>query len=214
MKKLLLYTLLITSVIACKKDDDTTNDNTPKYEVIEIKTDFGNMYMWLYDNTPLHKANFLKLAKEGFFDGTTFHRIVTNFVIQGGDPNSKDSDPDNDGNGSPGYTITAEIDSTQFRHKLGAVGAARQGDQINPEKKSNGSQFYIVINNAGTHFLDGNYTVFGQVFNGIEVGQEIVKQPNSGSPSNRPYTNIPMDVNVVSKTAAELKAEFNFELPQ
>jgi len=213
MKKLLLYTLLITSVIACKKDDDgDTVDNTPRYEVIEIKTDFGNMYMWLYDNTPLHKANFLKLAKEGFFDGTTFHRIVPNFVIQGGDPNSKDSDPNNDGGGSPGYTITAEIDSSQYRHVLGAIGAARQGDQVNPEKKSNGSQFYIVINNAGTAFLDGNYTVFGIIINGIEHAQTIVKQPRNAN--DRPLTDVKMDVNVVSKTAAELKTEFNFELPE
>lgn len=221
MKRILLYTLLFAAFTACKKDDDdqdtTTGDNNnppadTKYELIEIKTDFGDMHMWLYDGTPLHKANFLKLAKEDYFDGTTFHRIVTGFVIQGGDPNSKDSDPNNDGKGGPPYKINAEIDASRYKHVLGAVGAARQGDAVNPERQSNGSQFYIVINNGGTAGLDGAYTVFGEVFDGIEVAQEIVKQPKNSA--DRPLTDIKMDVNVITKTEAELKAEFNYVLPE
>ncbi len=216
MKKLILFTLLLTFAVgfnSCKKDEQTTatpdNTGTPdidKEEIIELKTSFGTMYMWLYKETPKHRANFLKLAKEGFFNGTTFHRIVSNFVIQGGDPNSKDSDPNNDGQGGPGYLIDAEILSS-LKHGYGAVAAARTN---NPQKASSGSQFYIVINKNGTANLDGNYTVFGKVFKGMDAADNIVKQPNSGNPSNRPITDIKMEVKVLEKTLDELKSEFNF----
>src|SRR5204863_5372392 len=132
-------------------------------DLISMKTKFGEMVMCLYDLTPKHKANFLSLTEQHFFDSTTFHRIVPNFVIQGGDPNSKDSDPTNDGTGGPGYTIPAEINSL-LKHDYGAVGAARDN---NPQKASNGSQFYIVVNPSGDHNLDGNYTVFGMVIQGM-----------------------------------------------
>jgi cyclophilin family peptidyl-prolyl cis-trans isomerase len=219
MKKLILLTLLFTLAVgfnACKKGDDPAPDNTgggntePKEEIIELKTSFGTMYMWLYKETPKHRDNFLKLAKQGFFDGTTFHRIVSNFVIQGGDPNSKDNDPNNDGQGGPGYLIDAEILSS-LKHEYGAIGAARTN---NPAKASSGSQFYVVVNKNGTPNLDGNYTVFGKVFKGMDAADEIVKQPNSGSPNNRPTTDIKMEVKVLEKTLAELKSEFNFEPPQ
>jgi cyclophilin family peptidyl-prolyl cis-trans isomerase len=167
--------------------------------------------MWLYKETPLHRANFLALADTNFFDNTTFHRCVSNFVIQGGDPNSKDADSTNDGSGGPGFTIPAEINTTnpKLLHTYGAVGAARLGDAQNPTKASSGSQFYIVIPTAGTSFLNGNYTVFGRIIKGMDVAATIVKQPQNAN-NNRPYSNIKMDVNVLYKTLQEIKDEYNF----
>lgn len=113
-------------------------------KIVEIKTPKGTMYARLYDETPQHRDNFLKLAEEGFYDGTLFHRVIKAFMIQGGDPYSKNAaTADMAGTGGPGYTIEAEI-KPQFFHKKGALAAARQGDAINPQKRSSGSQFYIV----------------------------------------------------------------------
>lgn len=115
-----------------------------KYPVIEIITGEGSIYIWLYDDTPNHKENFLKLAREGFYDQTKFHRVIKDFMIQGGDPNSKDSSlTDQWGQGGPGYTIDAEIKEDHF-HKKGVIAAARMGDKTNPTRASSGSQFYIV----------------------------------------------------------------------
>lgn len=108
------------------------------------------MVVRLFDDTPQHRDNFKKLAGEGFFNGTTFHRIIEGFMIQGGDPNSRDDDAFNDGQGGPDYTIPAEIVAGLF-HKRGALAAARTGDAVNPERRSSGSQFYIV---QGTTFDD------------------------------------------------------------
>ncbi len=170
--------------------------------IVEIKTSFGDMYMWLNKKTPKHRANFLKLAGANFFDSTLFHRCVANFVIQGGDPLSKDANPSNDGTGGPGYTIDAEIDSTRYRHYLGAVGSARDN---NPQKKSNGSQYYIVTGPA--RFLDGNYTVFGKLIKGLEVATAINKQPKNG---DVPKVKTPMDINILLKTRQELRDQFGF----
>jgi len=109
----------------------------------EITTPQGRMVIRLYDETPQHRDNFRKIVAEGVLDSTLFHRIINQFMIQGGDPNSRDDDPTNDGSGGPGYTIPAEIDA-RFFHKRGALSAARQGDAVNPRKESSGSQFYIV----------------------------------------------------------------------
>jgi peptidyl-prolyl cis-trans isomerase B (cyclophilin B) len=112
--------------------------------VITIKTKFGDMVALLYDETPKHKANFIKLAKEHFYDSTLFHRVITDFMIQGGDPDSKKAKPgDRLGNGGPSYTVEAEF-NPKFFHEKGALSAARQGDNVNPTKASSGSQFYIV----------------------------------------------------------------------
>jgi len=109
-----------------------------------IKTTLGDITVRLYDETPLHRDNFLKLAAEGYYDGTLFHRVIKNFMIQGGDPNSKGAAPGAHlGAGGPDYTIPAEF-NTALIHKKGALAAARQGDEVNPEKRSSGSQFYIV----------------------------------------------------------------------
>jgi peptidyl-prolyl cis-trans isomerase B (cyclophilin B) len=112
--------------------------------VVTIKTNYGDMVAILYDETPQHKANFIKLAKEHYFDSLLFHRVIKGFMIQGGDPESKKAQPGKRlGNGGPGYTIPAEINSKYF-HEKGALSAARLGDQQNPSKASSGSQFYIV----------------------------------------------------------------------
>jgi len=177
----------------------------PKEDIIEISTPYGNMYVWLYKATPLHRANFLKLAKDSFFKGTTFHRCVTNFVIQGGDPNSLDTDTTNDGSGGPPYTIPAEIRDT-IKHDRGALGAARTD---NPAKESSGSQFYICVSKTGTNFLNKNYTVFGMVMKGLEAIDLIVKQPQNKT-NNRPFTDIKMNIKVLSKTLAQIKTEYGY----
>ena len=111
---------------------------------VKIQTTLGDIVLRLYDETPLHRDNFLKLVKEDFYDGTLFHRVIKNFMIQGGDPDSKGAPADKMlGVGGPGYTIEAEIKDGLF-HKRGALAAARQGDEVNPERRSSGSQFYIV----------------------------------------------------------------------
>jgi peptidylprolyl isomerase len=115
-----------------------------KDPIIEITTEYGVIKIKLYNETPLHRDNFIKLAKEGFYDGTLFHRVIKDFMIQGGDPQSKGAEAGAMlGNGGPGYTIPAEFVSGLY-HKKGALAAAREGDQVNPLKKSSGSQFYIV----------------------------------------------------------------------
>ena len=115
-----------------------------KDHVVTIKTKFGDMVAILYDETPKHKENFIKLAKEHYYDSLSFHRIIEGFMIQGGDPDSKRAKPGQRlGNGGPGYTVEAEI-NPKFFHEKGALSAARLSDQVNPTKASSGSQFYIV----------------------------------------------------------------------
>ncbi len=148
-------------------------EKTKEKEVVVIETKFGNIVIELFDEVaPKHAENFRKLVREGFYNGTTFHRVIPDFVIQGGDPLSKDNDRNNDGRGGPGYTLPAEI---KMPHKRGFVGAARQPDNVNPEKRSNGSQFYICLKDLP--HLDGNYTVFGRVIEGMEVVDKIASVP-------------------------------------
>lgn len=196
--------------LVTKKNEGIKPGNDKKVQIIEISTEFGDIYLWLFNDTPKHKANFLKLAKEGFYNGTTFHRIIDGFMIQGGDPNSKDDNPNNDGQGGPGYTIPAEI-KPNHTHVYGAVAAARLGDQVNPQRKSSGSQFYIVENKQGAHFLDGQYTVFGQVFKGMDVVETIAKQPKDQR--DRPLKDIKMKVKVVDITLKELEDKYGFTPP-
>jgi len=165
-----------------------------KDQLITISTSLGDIKLILFDATPQHKANFLKLAESGFYNGTTFHRIIQNFMVQGGDPNSKDTDPANDGMGQPNEpTIPAEI-RPEFKHKFGAVAAARQGDFVNPQRASSPSQFYLVQNHQGVPHLDGQYTVFGQVVSGLDVIDKIAAQPKDER--DRPTTDIKMTVKV------------------
>ena len=134
-----------------------------------IETSLGNITIQLADEkAPKHSENFRKLAREGYFEGTTFHRVIPGFMIQGGDPNSKDDDRSNDGLGGPSYQIDPEFG---LKHDRGVIAAARQGDAMNPGRKSNGSQFYITV--APAEFLDGQYTVFGKVIKGMDVVDKI-----------------------------------------
>ena len=140
-------------------------------EVAVIQTRFGDIVFGFYEKDALqHTANFKKLGREGFYDGCTFHRVIPNFVIQGGSTGSKDEERSNDGSGGPGYTIPAEIG---VKHTRGAVAAARMGDDVNPEKSSNGSQFYICLRDI-PHLDAGGYSVFGQVIEGMDVVDKIV----------------------------------------
>ncbi len=140
-RSLILIFALLTTAACSKQQSEGQAPQTDK--IVKISTDYGDMYVVLYDETPIHKANFLKLVDVGFYDSTTFHRVIPEFMIQGGDPNSKDNIPFNDGQGGPGYTQEAEFNSDLI-HKKGALAAARLGDQQNPERRSSGSQFYIV----------------------------------------------------------------------
>ncbi len=227
-----------------------------KIEIVKIKTQFGEIMVYLYDETPNHKANFLKLARNGFFNGTTFHRIIEGFMIQGGDPNSKDNDPMNDGDGGPEFTgeagtfpdpvngktysIDAEIKPGIY-HKRGVIAAARESDDINPEKRSSGSQFYLVqgriytdeeltayaikrsltLNEdqrklyttlGGTPHLDGRYTVFGEIVSGYEVVEKIAKQAKDGR--DRPITNIEMTVEVLKVKPRQLVKKYGYNIPK
>jgi len=140
-------------------------------EVVVIETDYGRIVVELFSNqTPLHAMNFKKLVKAGYYTGTTFHRVIPEFVAQGGDILSRDADPANDGTGGPGYTIPAEIGQ---KHLRGSLAAARMPDQVNPKKASSGSQFYICVKDLP--FLDrSGYTVFGKVIEGMDVVDKIV----------------------------------------
>ncbi len=178
-----------------------------KDQVITIHTNFGNIVLLLSDKTPKHKVNFIKLAKEGFYDGTTFHRIIDRFMIQGGDPNTKDDDTTNDGRGGPGYTVPAEF-VQELTHKQGAIAAARAPDRSNPTKASNGSQFYIVENEKGYHSLDGDYTVFGEVIQGIEVVEKIAEQKKNGR--NKSLEDISMTVSVKKMSKKKIQKKYAY----
>lgn len=152
------------------KTDVSEQKENPRKGCVVIETTFGNITVQLNDSTaPKHSANFRKLAAEGFYDSTTFHRVIPNFMIQGGDPNSKNGDRSTHGMGGPDYRIDAEIGLT---HDRGVIAAARQADQVNPKRMSNGSQFYITV--VPTTFLDGQYSVFGKVIEGMDVVDKIV----------------------------------------
>ncbi|RSK51336.1 peptidylprolyl isomerase [Hymenobacter rigui] len=189
-----LWVSLILSVVVSVAQAAKKPRKSRKDEIVTISTAQGDIRLILFDVTPLHKANFLKLAQSGFYNGTTFHRIIPGFMIQGGDPNSKDADPNNDGAGQTDEKmIPAEI-RPGLTHKRGAVAAARTPDFINPQRMSSASQFYIVQNPLGTPHLDGQYTVFGQVISGQEVVDKIAQQP--AAERNRPVTDIKMTVKV------------------
>ena len=214
MKQGLILLLMIGTMISCKT----------KQKYVLVETDFGNMKLELYDSTPLHKENFLKLAEEGFYDDLLFHRVMQGFMIQGGDPNSRDATPQQRlGSGGPGYTIDAEFGASY--HFKGALAAARQPDQVNPEKKSSGSQFYIVhgrqfdesqirtmaqqknivyteddvkkyLSAGGYPPLDNEYTVFGHVVEGMDVIDKIAAVRTA--PGDRPIEDVKIKMKVVN----------------
>jgi cyclophilin family peptidyl-prolyl cis-trans isomerase len=191
----LRFLLLIGLLLLNLTSQATKNPlKSKKDEVVTISTSLGDIRLILFTDTPLHRANFLKKAKDGFYNGTTFHRVIPQFMVQGGDANSKDADPTNDGQGQPSEpTIPAEL-AAGHKHDYGALAAARQGDFANPQRASSSSQFYLVENHQGTHFLDGQYTVFGQVIQGQEVIDKI--SALSKDARDRPLSDLKMTLKV------------------
>lgn len=179
-----------------KKIMNTLN-NLPEEPVFDIVTNKGTIRIKLYSKTPAHRDNFAKLAITGFYNGTLFHRVIKDFMIQGGDPLSKDPSLRNQwGTGGPDYTIPAEF-VTEYRHKKGALAAARRGDSANPMKESSGSQFYIVQSEDGCRHLDGEYTVFGETLSGLETIDSIA------SVSTDPWSRPDEDVQILSVNFVE-----------
>lgn len=152
------------------------------YSGAVIKTNMGEITVKLYsDDSPITVSNFLQLAEQKLYNGTTFHRVIQDFMIQGGDPNSKDSDPDNDGQGGPGYSFADEFNN----HKLvrGSLAMANSGPN------TNGSQFFIVTAES-TPWLDGKHTNFGEVTKGMDIVEKIASVKTNGSPFDRPIQNV------------------------
>ena len=200
----------------------------PKHQYVKIKTDLGECIVMFYNETPLHRDNFIKLTKEGVFNGTLFHRVIKDFMAQGGDPDSKTAKPGALlGEGTVGYTVPAEFRDSLF-HKKGAFAAARDN---NPEKASSGSQFYIVqgkkftdeqLNKVedtrlhakipqqqrevyktlgGAPHLDRSYTVYGEVVKGLDLVDKIAAMPVDSN--DRPLTDIKMEISILKKREAK-----------
>lgn len=162
------------------------------FEVAQIVTNYGEMLVWLYDETSLHKSNFIQLANEGYWDTLTFNRVIEDFVIQGGCPDTPAGFSD-----SP-YLLPPEFHQ-HLRHQYGALGAGRDD---NPDKLSAGCQFYIVHDKRGIQRLDNNYTIYGQVFKGHNVLDSIATLPTDSL--DAPLDPVTMDVNIIEMTNQEL----------
>ncbi len=279
----LIYPLLVVLIFflsSCSEKD----------YLVTIHTEYGDMHAILYDETPKHKENFIKLTKEGFYDSLLFHRVIQNFMIQGGDPDSKNAEPGAQlGSGGPDYTIDAEF-IPKYHHKKGALSAARQPDQYNPQKKSSGSQFYIVqgqvwdedeltidmqklgqmcqqamqMNDSvaqyfssvyeqggnaayaaaliemkdnlkemtnmdyrrpmtperlqdyttigGAPHLDDEYTVFGEVIDGLEIVDAIAGQPTDQY--DRPVDDVEFTITVDEVSRSKITKEYGYEFPE
>ena len=152
----------------------------PAEPVFDIITSMGVIKIKLYEGTPKHRENFAKLALEKYYDGMLFHRVINGFMIQGGDPLTKDAaNKARFGTGGPDYTVPAEF-VPEYRHKKGAIAAARRGDAVNPYKESSGSQFYLVQDERNCAALDGDYTVFGETIEGLDVIDKIASVQTDG----------------------------------
>lgn len=217
MKKSLIFALVAILFLAVPAQ----GKRKEKRSVVRIETSMGDLRIALSDDTPIHRDNFLKLAREGFYEGTLFHRVIRDFMIQGGDPDSKNAQPGVLlGDGDAGYTLEAEFDLPYLYHWRGAIAAARESDDVNPEMRSSGCQFYIVwgkkqtpasikkvratlaekgveltpqmiddyIMQGGTPHLDGTYTVFGEVIQGMEIVDAI--QRKETDKNDRPLQDI------------------------
>ncbi|CAN5375342.1 peptidylprolyl isomerase [soil metagenome] len=218
MKKLFTLGLLLLTIC-------TAFGKPPKNQYVRIKTSYGAVIIRLYNETPKHRDNFIKLAQKGFYNGTLFHRVIQSFMIQGGDPDSKNAKPGTElGNGDVGYTVPAEFRDSLF-HKRGVLAAARDD---NPTKASSGCQFYIVEGKrfsdgkldtleqtrlkgrkipawqrdyyksvGGVPHLDQNYTVYGEVVSGIDMVDRIAAVKKDSK--DRPTDDVPMTVELLSK---------------
>jgi len=207
--------IIFISLIAIALNSCTMKAQTDNERIVEITTDYGNIKLKLYNETPQHRDNFIKLVEEGWYEGSPFHRVIEEFMIQGG--------MNADGRQDPGYTVPAEF-VDKYIHKKGVLAAARKGDQVNPQKASSGSQFYIVQGRVfsmeelkafegrmakpfsqeqidtyttvgGTPHLDGSYTVYGEVIEGLEVVDKIAAVKTGYG--NRPVEEVKMSIKVV-----------------
>lgn len=157
----------------------------PEFDIV---TSHGTMRIKLYSKTPKHRDNFVKLVKENYYDGIRFHRVIEGFMIQTGDPFSRDTSMiDKWGMGGPDYTVPAEF-VNEYWHKKGALAAARKGDMANPTKASSGSQFYIVHDENACLHLDGQYSIFGEVIDGLNIIDKIAIVPTDRY--DRPYEDV------------------------
>ena len=185
MKRVFTCILMVAFIVAmtscscgngntAAEETEETMENTQNLEPeYDIMTTHGVMRVKLYSKTPKHRANFEKLVAEKYYDGIRFHRVIEGFMIQAGDPFSRDTALINKwGQGGPDYTVPAEF-VNEYWHKKGALAAARKGDMANPTKASSGSQFYIVHDQDACLHLDGQYTIFGEVIEGLDVIDKI-----------------------------------------
>jgi cyclophilin family peptidyl-prolyl cis-trans isomerase len=223
MMRNIFYLAILFSIVSCSVSKKTSVKETRQKKVM-ITTDYGTIILELYNKTPLHRDNFIKLVKQHFYDSLLFHRVIKGFMIQGGDPESKHAKEGQLlGEGSLNYTIPAELDTSLF-HRKGALAAAREADADNPQKRSSSTQFYIVDGRTytdaqmdkmeekvhikipenhriiyrtigGDPFLDMNYTVFGEVVSGLDVIDKIANTPTDEN--NRPLKNIRMKITFV-----------------
>ena len=219
MKRILTTLLVVLSIgliaTSCGNNKKADQNNTDMAETqmhepeFNIVTNFGTMKIKLYDKTPKHKENFIKLVNEKYYDGIRFHRVIEGFMIQTGDPYSRDLAMANAwGTGGPEYTIPAEF-VNEYYHKKGALAAARKGDMANPRKASSGSQFYIVQDEQGCLHLDGQYTIFGEVVEGLDIIDKIAAVETD--PYNRPLSDViiesirPVGVDIVQADTTAVK---------
>ncbi|MGN6249057.1 MAG: peptidylprolyl isomerase [Ginsengibacter sp.] len=223
--KYLFYLFVLVFFTSCSVFKRTNSANTSS-NFVKIETDSGTIVVRLSDKTPLTTANFLKLVKQHFYDGLLFHRVIPGFMIQGGDPDSKNAPAGKVlGEGGLGYTVPAEFDTTLF-HQKGAIAMARENDDVNPKKASSSTQFYLVEGRTftdvemnqiqdkfkikipeshraiyrtigGAPFLDMNYTVFGQTVNGLDVIDKIAHVPRDKN--DRPVHDIHMKISIMKK---------------
>ena len=198
MKRIIILAAAVLAMVSCgpragknAQEENTENamENTmiqePEFDIV---TTHGTMRVKLYSKTPKHRDNFVKLVKENYYDGVRFHRVIEGFMIQTGDPFSRDTTLINKwGQGGPDYTVPAEFVS-EYWHKKGALAAARKGDMANPTKASSGSQFYIVHDENACLHLDGQYSIFGEVIDGLEIIDRIAAVPTDMY--DRPYEDV------------------------
>lgn len=224
MKKYLSVPIVSIIIMLFLPSFQALSQESNSQRLIKIETSLGDMLVRLYDETPGHRDNMIKLIEEGFYKNQLFHRVIKDFMIQGGDPHSVGAEKGQRlGSGGPGYTIPAEFNEALV-HKKGALAAARKGDQFNPEKASNGSQFYLVQGQVltpeqinilaqrgvstfteetteiyttlgGTPHLDGAYTIFGEVVEGLEVLDLIAALPCDAY--NRPEEDVIFTISIV-----------------
>ena len=203
---LILTAIMMISSCACRNETSETVEAQAEMENTQIQepefdivTTHGTMRVKLYGKTPKHRDNFVKLVKENYFDGIRFHRVIEGFMIQTGDPFSRDTSMIGRwGQGGPGYTVPAEF-VNEYWHKKGALAAARKGDMANPTKASSGSQFYIVHDENACLHLDGQYSIFGEVIDGLNIIDRIAAVPTDMY--DRPYEDVIIET--VRPVAAE-----------